>query len=254
MGLHPVDRADPASVLADRMYPLTSRASTRRCANWCGRLTGLLSSGETVSMRITHRHSASGHRPHAHHLDTAPARRRPDQFSLEGDRLTVDSGRKVSEVRLGAVDLVRMTYEPGRFAQKAYRTKVMMKDGKTFTFRSLNWKSLVEAQELAPEYRAFSRGSAATPSSRANPEARLRRRQAPWPVARHVGYRQSRRCIAMAMLIWRAFQTGADQRRADRSAVRARGHLADRADGPAQQAALAVRPEGAACRNLLPPS
>ena len=31
-----------------------------------------------------------------------------------------------------------------------------MKDGKTFTFASLTWKSLVEAREQGPEYRAFS--------------------------------------------------------------------------------------------------
>ena len=43
-----------------------------------------------------------------------------------------------------------MTFEPGRFAQKAYRTKVVMKDGKTFTFTSLTWRSLVEARERAP--------------------------------------------------------------------------------------------------------
>ena len=60
----------------------------------------------------------------------------PISFSLDGDRLTVDSGRKVQEVRLGAVDLVRMTYEPRSFAQKAFRTRVRLSDGKSFTFSS----------------------------------------------------------------------------------------------------------------------
>ena len=47
----------------------------------------------------------------------------PIQFSLEGETLTVDSGRKVSEVRLGAVDLVRMTFEPGGLPRKPIAPK-----------------------------------------------------------------------------------------------------------------------------------
>jgi hypothetical protein len=65
----------------------------------------------------------------------------PISFILKGEKLTVDSGRKVHEVQLGAVDKVRMTYEPGRLAQKAFRTKVIMKDGKPFTFSSQNWSN-----------------------------------------------------------------------------------------------------------------
>ncbi len=54
----------------------------------------------------------------------------PISFALKGDRLTVDSGRKVQEVRLGAVETVRMTYEPSRFGLRAFRTKVRLRDGK----------------------------------------------------------------------------------------------------------------------------
>jgi hypothetical protein len=131
----------------------------------------------------------------------------PIHFSLDGDRLTVDSGRKVSEVRLGAVDLVRMTFEPGRFAQRAYRTKVVMKDGKTFTFSSLNWRSLVEAKEQGPEYRAFTR-ALFDAILRANPDARFAAGKPSWIwlVTSAIGIAS---LIAMGILIWRALQTGA---------------------------------------------
>jgi len=131
----------------------------------------------------------------------------PIQFSLDGETLTVDSGRKVSEVRLGAVVLVRMTFEPGRFAQKAYRTKVVMKDGKTFTFASLSWKSLVEAREQGPEYRAFSQ-ALFDAIRRANPDARFVAGKPLWAwlLTSGIGFAS---LIAMAILIWRAFQTGA---------------------------------------------
>jgi hypothetical protein len=67
----------------------------------------------------------------------------PVSFALNGDRLTVDTGRKVQEVRLGAVESVRLTYEPGRVGQRAFRTRVVMQDGKAFTFTSLNWRSFI---------------------------------------------------------------------------------------------------------------
>jgi hypothetical protein len=79
----------------------------------------------------------------------------PVTFALDGDRLRVDSGRKVQDVRLGAVEQVRMTYEPRSFSQKAFQTQVRMKDGKSFRFSSLHWKSLVEAERLDGPYRAF---------------------------------------------------------------------------------------------------
>ncbi|WP_243373602.1 hypothetical protein [Microvirga solisilvae] len=96
----------------------------------------------------------------------------PISFALDGDRLTVDSGRKVHEVRLGAVETVRMTYEPGRVGQKSFRTKVTLKDGKNFTFSSLSWRSMIEAEQLTAEYRSFAQ-SLCDAIAAANPEARF---------------------------------------------------------------------------------
>lgn len=130
----------------------------------------------------------------------------PIAFTLKGDRLIVDSGRKVHEVQLGAVETVRMTYEPGRIGQKAFRTKVIMKDGKAFTFSSLNWKSLVEAQEMTHEYRAFVR-TLCEAIVQANPEARLIAGK-PWWLWASTTVIAILSLAAMAVLIWRALQMG----------------------------------------------
>ena len=95
---------------------------------------------------MTHRYS------HAPRPTAAPI-----SFKLETQTLTVDSGRKVDVVQLGAVEQIRLTYEPRSFTQRAYQTQVRMRDGKTFKFSSLHWRSLVEAERLDREYSAFVR-------------------------------------------------------------------------------------------------
>jgi hypothetical protein len=131
----------------------------------------------------------------------------PVSFVLEGDMLSVDTGRKQQEVRLGAVEEVRMTYEPGRLSQRVFRTRVRMVDGKTFTFSSLSWKSLVEAQELGPDYRSFAK-SLFQAIARANPKARFVAGQPAWKWVITTGI--AAMCfLAMAVLIWRALQVGA---------------------------------------------
>lgn len=130
----------------------------------------------------------------------------PISFAIEGDRLIVDSGRKVHEVRLGAVETVRMTYEPGRIGQKSFHTKVTLKDGKNFTFSSLNWKSLIEAQEMTAEYRAFAQALCKA-IVKANPEARLIAGK-PWWLWFSTTAIAVLSLLLMAYLIWQALQMG----------------------------------------------
>lgn len=130
----------------------------------------------------------------------------PISFVLEEDRLTVDSGRKVQEVRLGAAETVRLTFEPGRLGLKAFRTRVTLKDGKSFTLTSLNWRSLVEAQEQPGEYRAFTRALCAA-IARANPHARFVAGK-PWWLWSSTLFLSIASLLAMAYLIWRALQMG----------------------------------------------
>lgn len=131
----------------------------------------------------------------------------PITFSLDGDRLTVDSGRKVQEVRLGAVDLVRMTYEPRSFARNAFQTRVRLSDGKTFTFSSLSWKSLIEAERKDAEYRAFSQALFGA-IARANPKARFLagRPRIVWILVAALAFAS---LFAMAFFVWRAFMANA---------------------------------------------
>lgn len=130
----------------------------------------------------------------------------PISFAIKGDRLIVDSGRKVHEVRLGAVETVRMTYEPGRIGQRSFRTKVTMKDGKAFTFSSLNWRSLIEAQEMTTEYRAFAR-SLCEAIVKANPQARLVAGK-PWWLWASTATVAVLSFLVTAYLIWQALRMG----------------------------------------------
>jgi hypothetical protein len=131
----------------------------------------------------------------------------PVTFKLEGDRLIVDSGRKVHEVALGAVDQVRMTYEPRSFVQRAFQTRVRMRDGKTFSFSSINWKSLIEAERLDKDYRAFVR-TLFDAIARANPEARFVAGRPRW-IWVGTAILAAASLIAMALFTWRAMQAGA---------------------------------------------
>jgi hypothetical protein len=75
-------------------------------------------------------------------------------YTLKGDRLVVDSGRKVDEVRLDAVSSIRLTYDPRSFAQRAYVTRVTLITGRTIRFSSVHWRSMIEAA-TQPGYGAF---------------------------------------------------------------------------------------------------
>ena len=130
----------------------------------------------------------------------------PVSFALNGDRLTVDTGRKVQEVRLGAVESVRLTYEPGRVGQRAFRTRVVMQDGKAFTFTSLNWRSFIEAQELTGEYRAFTQALCAAIAD-ASPAARFIAGKPKW-LWLAVVIVAAASLLGMAYLIWQALRMG----------------------------------------------
>jgi hypothetical protein len=131
----------------------------------------------------------------------------PISFKLDGDRLFVDNGRKLQEVRLGAVEEVRLTYEAKSFAQRVFKTRVRMKDGKTFAFSSINWKSLIEAERKEREYRDF--GLALFEAiQQANPEARFvaGRPYWMWVASTMLAFVSM---VVIAFFIWRALQSGA---------------------------------------------
>lgn len=131
----------------------------------------------------------------------------PVTFELDGDRLTVDTGRKVQEVDLGAVEHVRLTYQARSFAQNAFQTRLRMRDGKSITFSSMNWKSLTAAERLDREYRIFTRALFDS-IAHANPNARFVAGQPRlvWILTLVVAV------VALAsitLFTWRALQAGA---------------------------------------------
>jgi len=75
-------------------------------------------------------------------------------YTLKGDRLVIDTGRKVDEVRLDAVTSLRLSYDPRSFAQRAYVTRLTLRTGRTIRFSSVHWKSMIEAA-TQPGYGAF---------------------------------------------------------------------------------------------------
>jgi hypothetical protein len=131
----------------------------------------------------------------------------PVSFALDGDRLTVDTGRKLQEVRLGAVEQVRMTYQARSFAQNAFQTRLRLKDGKSVTFSSMNWKSLTAAERLDKEYRIFTR-ALFDAIAHANPKARFVAGQ-PRPVWILTVIFAVIALAAITLFTWRALQAGA---------------------------------------------
>jgi hypothetical protein len=127
-------------------------------------------------------------------------------FKLSGDRLTVDSGRKVQEVRLGAVEQVRMSYEARGFARQAFQTRLRMKDGQSFAFSSVNWKSFVESERLDSEYRTFAQALLQAVAA-ANPEARFLAGRPRWIWAINLAL-GAISIGAVTVFVWRAAMAG----------------------------------------------
>jgi hypothetical protein len=96
----------------------------------------------------------------------------PLTLKLTRDRLVIDSQRKVDEMRLDAIESVRLTYETGSLGTGHFKTKLRLKDGRTAAFTSITWSSMVQSRSLAPEYRAFVTALVAA-IARANPGVRL---------------------------------------------------------------------------------
>ena len=170
LGLHPFHRVGPQAPPRPHVSP-DARGHRSRDAR-AGALT-VRGRERTAEAPPLPGLADAGYRAHARDLQPrSPSVGGPVTFALDGDRLTVDSGRKVEDVRLAAVEQVRMTYESRGFSQRAFQTKVRLKDGKSFRFSSRHWKSLVEAERLDGPYRAFTRALLEAIAA-SNPQARF---------------------------------------------------------------------------------
>jgi hypothetical protein len=93
-------------------------------------------------------------------------------YKLADDRLTVDTGRRIDHIPLSAVEQLRLTYEPQSLGRGALRAKIRLKDGRSISFSSLSWKSMIEAKSLRAEYGIFLHALIAR-IAQANPNARF---------------------------------------------------------------------------------
>jgi hypothetical protein len=81
-----------------------------------------------------------------------------------------------------------------------------MKDGKTFSFSSVSWKSMIVAEELTGSYRSFTH-ALFTAIAEANPDVRFQAGKPFW-LWLSTTLLAVASLLAMAFLIWRAFQMG----------------------------------------------
>jgi hypothetical protein len=131
----------------------------------------------------------------------------PLSLRLSGDMLLVDTGRKTEEVRLDSVDMVRLVYEPGNVARHCYRATLRLKGGRTLSFSSLTWRSMVEARPQDAAYGAFLR-ALITRIGRANPQARFLAGR-PWPLWAAVAAVAAATVVAIAWFTVSAVRAGA---------------------------------------------
>jgi hypothetical protein len=57
-------------------------------------------------------------------------------YLLDGDRLKMDSLRRVQHIRLSEVEEIRLTYEPGRLGDRTYRTQLTPRGGRPIAITS----------------------------------------------------------------------------------------------------------------------
>ena len=128
-------------------------------------------------------------------------------FRLIGDRLSVDNGRKESEVALARVDQVRLTYESRSMGQGAYQTSLKLADGTTVKLSSISWRSMIDARRQDAEYTAFVQALLLA-VARANPAVRLLAGK-PRPQWLAIAVVAAVSLVAVAFFIWRAVLSGA---------------------------------------------
>src|SRR3954471_13445860 len=185
LGLHPVDRP-PAPALRRAHVPADDRGHRQRHA----RARALMSAELPLSYR-------QNPRPIGFEVS----------YRLIGDRLSVDTGRKESEVALARVEQVRLTYETRSMGQGAYQASLTLADGTTVKLSSISWRSMIDARRQDAEYSAFVQALLLA-VARANPAARFLagKPRLQWLAIAAIA---AVSLVAVAFFIWRAVLSGA---------------------------------------------
>lgn len=76
-------------------------------------------------------------------------------YVIEGEDLVIDSARKIYRVKLGSIEQVRFTYDPGNISAGGFRTHLRIADGRTISFGDVSWKSMMNVERDTSRYRQF---------------------------------------------------------------------------------------------------
>ena len=76
-------------------------------------------------------------------------------FTLAGDALLWDTGRKSGRIPYRTIRRVRMSFRPMSIQTVRFRTEVWSEGAPTIDLVSTSWKSMVEQERLDSQYRAF---------------------------------------------------------------------------------------------------
>ena len=129
-------------------------------------------------------------------------------YRLAGGRLSVDSGRKETEIPLEQIGEVRLTYEARSMMQGAYQTRLRLEDGTTVKLSSISFRSMIDARRQDAEYGAFVR-ALIDGIARANPAARFvaGKPRVQWLA---VAALTAASLVGAAFFVWRAASAGAN--------------------------------------------
>lgn len=132
----------------------------------------------------------------------APAyEHRPKPFSnpltltFEGAVLKAERGTRQEVYALAEVEELRLSYTPKNTARLAFTCVLRMRDRRTLTFSSIDWRSLIETARQDAPYNAFVRALVQRVAS-ANPNARL---EAGIPRLRHTLFGAGAAGFALAL-------------------------------------------------------
>ncbi len=77
------------------------------------------------------------------------------EFTLFGDHLHVDQGRRSGDFPYRDIVLIRLVYRPRNTTNEGYLAKLYRRDKHTVSLTNLSWKSLVDMERQDEPYRRF---------------------------------------------------------------------------------------------------
>jgi hypothetical protein len=132
------------------------------------------------------------------------------RFALRPGVLEVDDQRRVVRLPLSAIRSATLTYEPRNTMTRGFRLRLGVDGRRSFSFTNTSWRSLMDAENQGPAFRAFV--AALLPAiAAANPACAFRGGRS-WPVWIALMAATVATFAGLSYMMWRALpqaQTGA---------------------------------------------